>query len=507
MMEVPGYRIVRELATSGDFLLLRATREDDGAPVTLKVPEAPHCEARLRHELELTRPLHLDGVLQALALVELPAHGPVLVLEGFGEQTLAQRLAGGGLEPRAACRVALGLIRAVEAMHAAGILHLDLRPASVLLGADGESVKLTGFTLATLRPHSEAEPDRDDARALGMTLHALLGGHGAVPQGDAELAADGYDRAIRWARQHGQPSDDGMAREAAARFHRAEGRERLARAYLEETRACARVLELEHQLVEQEKLATLGSLTAGIVHELQNPLNFVNNFSELSTRLTGELEDALRAAAERLDAQVREDMLELVADLRQNAQRIHTHGRRATDIIRTMLRHARRSEGTRSKTDFNALIRDSMNLAVQGLRGKPGAASVRAESELAPDVGIVELAANDISRVLINLLDNAFYATVQKRQQAGAGFSPLIHVRTRRQGDTVELRVRDNGSGIPEHIREKLFLPFFTTKPSGVGTGLGLSLCHDIVQEHHGDIRVESAPGEYTEFIITLPAP
>ncbi|HZI10498.1 MAG TPA: protein kinase, partial [Myxococcus sp.] len=210
MMEVPGYRIVRELATSGDFLLLRATREDDGVSVTLKVPEpsqAPHCEARLRHELELTQPLHLDGVLQALALVELPARGPVLVLEGFGEQTLAQRLARGALEPQAACRIALGLIRAVEAMHAAGVLHLDLRPASVLLGADGESVKLTGFTLATRQPRAEP-PDRHDAHALGMTLHALLGGPW-TPELEAkpEVAADGDDRAIRQARQYGQPDD------------------------------------------------------------------------------------------------------------------------------------------------------------------------------------------------------------------------------------------------------------------------------------------------------------
>ncbi len=269
----------------------------------------------------------------------------------------------------------------------------------------------------------------------------------------------------------------------------------------------ARIEELQLQLVEQEKLATLGSLTAGIVHELQNPLNFVNNFSDLSSRLTEELEAVLRSKAERLDPQTLEDLLELVVDLRQNSQRIHTHGRRASDIIRTMLRHSRRSEGTRSKTDFNTLIRDSMNLAVQGLHGKPGASAVRAESDLATDVGIVELVASDISRLLINMLDNAFYATVQKRQKDGDAFTPRVHVRTRRQGDTVELRVRDNGSGIPDHVREKLFLPFFTTKPAGVGTGLGLSLAHDIVQEHHGQIRVESAPGEYTEFIITLPAP
>ncbi|MCP3137981.1 trifunctional serine/threonine-protein kinase/ATP-binding protein/sensor histidine kinase [Pyxidicoccus xibeiensis] len=267
-----------------------------------------------------------------------------------------------------------------------------------------------------------------------------------------------------------------------------------------------RLQEMQRQLVAQEKLASLGALTAGIAHELQNPLNFVNNFSELSSRLARELEESLRALASRLDAQALQDVLELLEDLRQNSQRINTHGKRASDIIKTMLRHSRRSEGTRSRADLNALIRDSLNLASQGLRSRPGGASVVTESDLDPGVGTVELVASDISRLFINILENAFYATVQKQQGAPPGFVPRIHVRTRRQGDKVELRVRDNGSGIPEHIRAKLFDPFFTTKPAGVGTGLGLSLCHDIVQEHHGEIRVESEPGEYAEFIITLPA-
>ncbi|MBZ4419938.1 sensor histidine kinase [Myxococcus sp. RHSTA-1-4] len=274
---------------------------------------------------------------------------------------------------------------------------------------------------------------------------------------------------------------------------------------LEEART--RLNELQQQLMAQEKLATLGSLTAGIAHELQNPLNFVNNFSDLSCRLAGELDESIRGLAGKLDAQALEDVLELLEDLRQNAQRIHTHGKRASDIIRAMLRHSRRSEGTRSKADFNALIRESLNLAVQGLRSRAGGASVETQSDLDPAVGTVELVASDISRLLINIVDNAFYATAQKQQQAGAGFVPRVHVLTRRHGDTVELHIRDNGPGIPEPIREKLFHPFFTTKPAGVGTGLGLALCHDIVQEHQGAIRVESVPGESTAFIITLPAP
>jgi signal transduction histidine kinase len=271
--------------------------------------------------------------------------------------------------------------------------------------------------------------------------------------------------------------------------------------------ANTRLQELRQQLMAQEKLATLGSLTAGIAHELQNPLNFVNNFSSLSCRLAEELEQSIRGLAGRLDAEALADVLELLEDLKQNSQRIHTHGKRASDIIRTMLRHSRRSEGTRARVDFNALIRESLGLAVQGLRGRAGAASVETESDLDPAVGTVELVASDISRLLINLVDNAFYATVQKQQQAGPDFVPRVQVLTRRDGGTVTLHVRDNGPGIPEDIREKLFHPFFTTKPAGVGTGLGLALCHDIVQEHHGEIRVESAPGASTEFIITLPAP
>ncbi|ABF90932.1 sensor histidine kinase [Myxococcus xanthus DK 1622] len=268
-----------------------------------------------------------------------------------------------------------------------------------------------------------------------------------------------------------------------------------------------RLQEMQRQLVAQEKLASLGALTAGIAHELQNPLNFVNNFSNLSSRLAGELEETLKGLADRLDSEAREDVLETLQDLKQNAQRIHSHGTRASDIIKTMLRHSRKSEGTRSKSDLNLLVRDSMNLAVQGLRSRPGGASVKVETTLDPTVGVVELVASDISRMLTNILDNAFYAAAQHQQQAGAGFMPQVHLSTRRVGSKVELRIRDNGPGIPEDLREKLFHPFFTTKPAGVGTGLGLSLCHDIVQEHQGDLRVESAPGAGAEFIVTLPAP
>lgn len=268
----------------------------------------------------------------------------------------------------------------------------------------------------------------------------------------------------------------------------------------------SRIQEMQRQLVAQEKLASLGSLTAGIAHELQNPLNFVNNFSELSAKLADELDSTLRGMTDKFDAVMAEDVLETLEDLKQNSKRIQSHGRRASNIIKTMLRHSRRSEGSRSRADLNMLIRDSVNLAVQGLRARQGAATVETDTELDASVGNVEVVAGDISRLLINILDNAFYATVQKQQKADAGFVPRVRVSTRRQGDRVELRVRDNGPGIPLEIREKLFDPFFTTKPAGSGTGLGLSLCHDIVQEHQGEIRVESVLGESTEFIVSIPA-
>nr|BDT34367.1 trifunctional serine/threonine-protein kinase/ATP-binding protein/sensor histidine kinase [Myxococcus sp. MH1] len=267
-----------------------------------------------------------------------------------------------------------------------------------------------------------------------------------------------------------------------------------------------RIQEMQRQLVAQEKLASLGALTAGIAHELQNPLNFVNNFSELSTRLAAELDTTLRAQTGKLESTTAEDILETLEDLKQNARRIQTHGRRASDIIKTMLRHSRRSEGSRTRVDLNMLIRDSVNLAVQGLRVREGAAAVETDTELDPRVGTVEVVAGDISRLIINILDNAFYATLAKRRGEGDAFTPRILVSTRRLAARVELRVRDNGPGIPLEIREKLFDPFFTTKPAGSGTGLGLSLVHDIVQEHQGEIRVESVMGEYSEFVISLPS-
>ncbi|WP_354584333.1 ATP-binding protein [Hymenobacter sp. UYCo722] len=256
------------------------------------------------------------------------------------------------------------------------------------------------------------------------------------------------------------------------------------------------------QLIQREKMASLGELTAGIAHEIQNPLNFVNNFSEVSTELLEELEEEqaklIRDAG--LEA-------ELVGDLRQNLGKISHHGRRAAAIVKGMLEHSRTSTGERAPTDLNQLCDEYLRLAYQGLRAKDKTFNATLNTDFAPGLPLVEAAGADVGRVLLNLFGNAFYA-VQKRQQTGeVAYKPTVCVRTKQVGNQVEIRVHDNGMGIPDDIRAKIFQPFFTTKPTGEGTGLGLSLSYDIITKAHGGaLAVESQPGQGTEFVITLPA-
>ena len=256
------------------------------------------------------------------------------------------------------------------------------------------------------------------------------------------------------------------------------------------------------QLIQKEKMASLGELTAGIAHEIQNPLNFVNNFSEVSTELLDELEEEqaklIRDAG--LEA-------ELVGDLRQNLGKISHHGRRAAAIVKGMLEHSRTSTGERTPTDLNQLAEEYLRLAYQGLRAKDKTFNTTLATDFAAELPLVEAVAGDLGRVLLNLFGNAFYA-VQKRQQTGeAGYKPTVSVRTKQVGKQVEIRVSDNGTGIPDDIKAKIFQPFFTTKPTGEGTGLGLSLSYDIITKAHaGTLSVESQPGRGTEFIICLPA-
>ncbi|WP_223633028.1 FHA domain-containing protein [Corallococcus sp. EGB] len=258
------------------------------------------------------------------------------------------------------------------------------------------------------------------------------------------------------------------------------------------------------QLIMDAKLASLAALVGGMAHELRNPLNFISNFAGLSVGLTEDLAGVLEPQRERLTPDSVRDVDEALVCLRTNVQKIHEHGRRADAVIQGMLQHARRAPGPREPVDLNALVAESVALGLGGMRGE--ALTVRLEAEYDPAVGPLELSRADVGRVIINVVDNALYAMRQKRQAQGAAYAPVLKVRTLARPEQVEVRLRDNGPGIPSESARRIFDPFFTTKPPGQGTGLGLSLSHDIiVQGHQGTFRMETVPGEFTEFVITLP--
>jgi two-component system, NtrC family, sensor kinase len=259
-------------------------------------------------------------------------------------------------------------------------------------------------------------------------------------------------------------------------------------------------------LIQAEKMASLGQLTAGIAHEIKNPLNFVNNFAGLSVELLDELKEAAAPVVASLGEDERADIDDLVATLSGNLDKIAEHGRRADGIVTSMLLHSRGGSGERRQVDLNALVDEALNLAYHGARARDQSFEIVLERDFDRDARPIELVPQDITRVLLNLIGNGFYAASAKRRAAGNGMRPLLKVKTRDLGDTVEVRVRDNGTGIrPEH-RDKLFQPFFTTKPTGEGTGLGLSISYDIVaQQHGGTITVDSEPGVFTEFTVRLP--
>ncbi|MEZ0483145.1 sensor histidine kinase [Fibrella sp. GW2-5] len=261
--------------------------------------------------------------------------------------------------------------------------------------------------------------------------------------------------------------------------------------------------ETQNQLVQKEKMASLGELTAGIAHEIQNPLNFVNNFSEVSVDLVNELlEERQRPDTER-DLGLED---ELLADLSQNLTKISHHGQRASGIVRNMLQHSRTSTGLREPTDLNALADEYLRLSYHGLRAKDKSFNASFNADLDANLPPVNVVGQDIGRVLLNLFNNAFYAVQQRSQQGEANYQPTVTVHTKVVGKQVDIRVRDNGTGIPDEVRNKIFQPFFTTKPTGSGTGLGLSLSYDIITKGHGGtLDVESEAGEFTEFRITLP--
>jgi len=260
------------------------------------------------------------------------------------------------------------------------------------------------------------------------------------------------------------------------------------------------------QLIQSEKMASLGQLTAGIAHEIKNPLNFINNFSDLTVDLAGELAQELDKFENRLLPGEGELMQELIRDIASNARKINEHGKRADSIIKGMLLHSRGKAGEKQPVDINNMLLESFNLGYHSMRAQDNSFNIKLETDLDPDLGMISVIPQDISRVFLNIISNACYATHQKRKRNMDSYSPILQISTKRRGGKVEIRFRDNGTGIPQAIMDKVFNPFFTTKPAGQGTGLGLSLSFDIVvQEHNGEMTAGSVEGEYAEFLITLP--
>jgi len=260
------------------------------------------------------------------------------------------------------------------------------------------------------------------------------------------------------------------------------------------------------QLVQSEKMASLGQLTAGIAHEIKNPLNFVNNFSELSVELAQEMLEELSKLADKLEPKNFDYLTGIINDLQSNSKKINEHGKRADSIIRGMLLHSRGKSGERQPTDINTMLAEYVNLGYHGMRATDNTFNIKIESDYDASLGMVTVVPQDISRVFLNMINNACYSTAQKKRELMASYFPVLKVSTMNLGDSIEIRIRDNGKGMPAAIAEKVFNPFFTTKPAGSGTGLGLSISYDIiVQQHRGQIRVDSVEGEYAEFIITLP--
>jgi two-component system, NtrC family, sensor kinase len=258
--------------------------------------------------------------------------------------------------------------------------------------------------------------------------------------------------------------------------------------------------EAQAQLIQREKMASLGELTAGIAHEIQNPLNFVNNFSEVSRELISELrEEQQNGHSHQLTEQ------SLLKDIELNLDKIIFHGKRADSIVKSMLEHTRTSKGEMHETDINALVDEYLRLSYHGTRAKNKVFNAVLETHYDSNIGNLNVVSQDIGRVLLNLFNNAFHSVAKKKNESEERFEPVVSVRTSKEDEKICITIRDNGIGIPEDIKNKIFQPFFTTKPAGQGTGLGLSLSYEIINAHGGSIEVDTIEGEYAEFIIKLP--
>jgi two-component system, NtrC family, sensor kinase len=282
-------------------------------------------------------------------------------------------------------------------------------------------------------------------------------------------------------------------------FESVEARTRELAASLENLRAT------QDRLVQTQKLASLGQLTAGIAHEIKNPLNFVNNFSGVSVELIDELRQALAGA--NLESKLRAEISEIADTLQGNLDKVVQHGKRADAIVKNMLLHSREGSGEHRLVDVNAIVEESLNLAYHGARAEKQGFNITMERSLDPAAGEADVFPQDITRALLNLISNGFYAATKRSAEGNGGdYEPTLVAATRNLGDRVEIRIRDNGTGMPLEVKEKIFNPFFTTKPAGEGTGLGLSISHDIiVKQHGGSIEVDTQPGEFTEIKVVLP--
>jgi len=265
---------------------------------------------------------------------------------------------------------------------------------------------------------------------------------------------------------------------------------------IEETLSDLRLAQ--SQLVQREKMASLGELTAGIAHEIQNPLNFVNNFSEVNEELLAEMNTELSQGKIN-------DAIALAKDALENQRKINHHGRRAEAIVRSMLQHSRSNIGVKEPTDINALTEEYLRLSYHGLRAKDKTFNAKVLTDFDSMLGNAEVVPQDIGRVILNLVSNAFYAVGERTNQGESGYDPTVSVITGREANHIFIRVKDNGNGMPASLTEKIFEPFFTTKPTGKGTGLGLSLSYDIVKMHGGDLSVVTKEGQGSEFTISLP--
>jgi PAS domain S-box-containing protein len=279
----------------------------------------------------------------------------------------------------------------------------------------------------------------------------------------------------------------------------------LANAKAEAESALQQLKAAQQQLIVQGKLASLGQLTAGIAHEIKNPLNFINNFAALSTELLDELDEVLEPVP--LDGKAREGIVVLTAMLKGNLEKVVQHGKRADSIVKNMLLHSREGSGEHRPTEINTILDESLNLAYHGARAEKPGFKITVRRDFDVRAGAVDLYPQEMTRALLNLISNGFYAATRHKIETGCtGDQPELDATTKNLGDKVEIRIRDNGTGIPIDVRERMFNPFFTTKPAGEGTGLGLSMSHDIiVKQHRGTIEVETEPGAFTEFIVTLP--